>query len=424
MSRLRILALFLLGPVLLATCRQSPAQSTGPPVANDSSSPTYAPSPVATSLPSTPEPGETVSQSPGRGLSTATATPGAVESSPDAGSVTADPLPVASPTEAIPPPAEPLPLPPDVEVLVLLGTDVEAQGAGRTDTIILVFYNRQNGAASLVSVPRDLYVYIPGWKMDRVNTAFFQGGFDSLALTLEYNLGVRPQHWVLARFSDFVRFIDDLGGISVPVSDPMPEDCGGIPPRTVHMDGTTALCYLRERRTTSDIDRSRRQQEVLQVILDRVIALESLRYLPEWYGRYRESVMTDLTLEDLFAFIPLVLKLPDSGLRKYQIAWDEVEAWKVPESGAQVFLPNRERIAALFHRAIGGLDASIPDSPALETRVAALTATATPPEPPAEPDSSEPQEPAETPIPTLPPDLTVIPSDRSTPTLAPSDTSP
>jgi len=150
-----------------------------------------------------------------------------------------------------------------VEVLALLGTDAEGPGVGRTDTILLVFYNRRNGTASLVSVPRDLYVYLPGLEMNRINTAFYKGGFDLLALTLEYNLGVRPQHWVLARFSDFVRFIDDLDGVSVPVSDPMPDDCGGIPLGTVHMDGATALCYLRERRTTSDIDRSRRQLEVL-----------------------------------------------------------------------------------------------------------------------------------------------------------------
>jgi LCP family protein required for cell wall assembly len=310
-----------------------------------------------------------------------------------------DLLPAASSTEQVPSPAEPFPLPPGVEILVLLGMDEEDSGVSRTDTILLVFYNLQTGKASLVSVPRDLYIYLPGLEMNRINTAFYKGGFDLLALTFEYNLGVRPGHWAAANFSDFVRFIDDLGGIKVPVSDPMPGDCGGISPGKVLMDGATALCYLRERRTTSDIDRSRRQQEVLQVILERAIALESLRRLPEWYESYRGSVMTDLDLPDLFAFIPLVLKLPDSGLQKYQISWDQVEVWKVPDTDAQVFLPQRDRITALLQMAVAGLDSTLVDSRAFEKRVAALTATATLPALPAEPGSTESVEPADTPTP-------------------------
>lgn len=184
------------------------------------------------------------------------------------------------------------------------------------------------------------------------------------------------------------------------------------------MDGTIALCYLRERRTTSDIARSRRQQEVLQMILDRVIAFESLRDLPGWYERYRETVDTDLTLEDLLAFIPFVLKLPDSGLHKYQIGWEQVEPWQVPESGAQVFLPKNEEIRTLLLRAVAGLDASVPDSPALQARIGALTATATLPVEPAEPGPPEAEIPTETPSPTVPP------STQSTPTLAPIDLSP
>jgi LCP family protein required for cell wall assembly len=274
--------------------------------------------------------------------------------------------------------------------MVLLGMDADGVEIGRSDTLLLVFYHLRQHNASLVSVPRDLYVYLPGLEMNRINTAFSKGGFDLLAHTFEYNLGVRPNHWAAANFSDFIRFIDDLGGINVPVSDPLPGDCGGIPPGKVHMDGAMALCYLRERRTTSDIDRSRRQQEVLQVILDRVIALESLRQLPEWYGRYRESVMTDLTLPDLFGFIPLVLELPDSGLEKYQISWDEVEVWQVPDSGAKVFLPQRDRIEAVLHRAVAGLGATVVDSRAFQMRLAALTATATVPASSPEPGGDEP----------------------------------
>jgi LCP family protein required for cell wall assembly len=261
-----------------------------------------------------------------------------------------------------------------VEVVALLGTDTESPRAGRTDTIMLLLFNRESGLASLVSIPRDLYVYQPGLSMDRINTAYLRGGFDLLALTLEYNLGVRPNYWVLVHLGDFSRFIDDLGGIPVPVSVPLANDCGGIPHGIVNMDGGTALCYMRERRTSSDIERSHRQQEVLPVILERVISLDGLSQLPEWYERYAGAVETNFALDDLLALIPTVLKVQDDSLHNFQIGWNEVESWGVPYTGARVFLPKREAALDILKEAIDVLG-----SPPTETATApAGTATPAP----------------------------------------------
>jgi polyisoprenyl-teichoic acid--peptidoglycan teichoic acid transferase len=419
MRKIHVLAVLSLGPVLLAACRPEALPLTERPVITASSTPTHL------ILPPTPTP-EPVHFEPTGTPPPSGASRPAIPLTPAPSPAIDEPLFSASPTGEIPipAPAEPLPLPEGVQVLALLGADDQGSGAGRTDSILLVFYHLQNGTASLVSIPRDLYVYLPGREMDRINTAFFWGGFDLLAGTLEYNLGVHPDHWVLVRFGDFIRFVDDLGGVTVPVSDPLPDDCGGIPPGAVHMDGSTALCYLRERRTTSDIARSRRQQEVLGVILDRFIAFEHLRNLPLWYEHYREAVRTDLTLENLLAFIPFAIKLQDAGLRKYQIGWEQVEPRKLPDNGAEVFLPKRGEIQALLIQAIAGLDAAISDSPALQARLAALTATATLTPEPAGESLPEIEIPTETPLPTPALAETTPPSLRDTPTLAPSDRSP
>ena len=298
------------------------------------------------------------------------------------------------PTATLPPPAQAIRMPEDVEAVVLLGTDYNAPYAGRTDTIQIAFLSA-NGNVSLVSVPRDLYVYQPGRGMDRINTAYIQGGVDLLFQTLEYNLGVRPQHWALTHLDDFASFVDDLGGIDVPISHPLPHDCGGIPPGVVHLSGEAALCYVRERNTSSDIDRSRRQQEVLQVIFQRVMSLEGIRRLPEWFARYSSTVQTDLSFGDLIARVPMAVRLYEGGaVHQFQIGWDEVSDWHTPENNAWVLLPKRERILPLLQQAVDVLAAPAPTQPGLETRVAELLST------PTETATPEPEE-SDTPAPEI-----------------------
>ena len=288
------------------------------------------------------------------------------------------PTQILTPTATIPPPAQVVNLPPGVEVLVLMGTDYESPYIGRTDTIILLFLNRQKGNASLVSIPRDLFVYIPGHGMDRINTVFLLGGPELLFDTIEYALGVQPQHWVLAHFDDFRRIVDELGGIDVDVSTPLPNDCGGVPPGVFHMSGEVALCYVRERRTTSDFDRSIRQQEVLRVIFRRFMTLENLYKLPDWYASYNQSIQSDLGLLDLLGYLPFALHLQDGdSIHQFQIDWDDVIQWHIPETGAWVLLPNKYKIAPIMQRAVDTLSQQIPISGAMLTRIAILTTTPT-----------------------------------------------
>jgi len=282
------------------------------------------------------------------------------------------------PTATIPPAVNQIELSPSVDVVVLMGTDYSAPYVGRTDTIILLFADRQSGRASLVSLPRDLLVYQPGLGMDRINTVYSTGGAQLLFDTIEYNFGIKPEHYALAHLDDFIRIVDDLGGIDVMVSTPMPYDCGGIPPGLFHMNGEVALCYVRERQTTSDFDRSRRQQEVLKILFNKFISLENFLRLPQWYSSYGNSIQSDLGLLDLLKYVPFALHLNDgNNFNFYQIGWDDVTPWNMPETGASVLLGKQPNINSILQQAVEILAQPLPTSASLATQLMWLTATPT-----------------------------------------------
>jgi polyisoprenyl-teichoic acid--peptidoglycan teichoic acid transferase len=259
---------------------------------------------------------------------------------------------------AIPPPAPPFPKKPGQVNIVLLGSDQRQERAGfRTDTIVLLTLNTREGTASMTSFPRDLYVYIPGWTMQRINTAFPRGGFDTLAMTFEYNFGVSPDFYVLVNFWTFIEVIDVFGGITVQVGSPLKDERSGygeysVPAGPVHMDGETALWYVRSRYSSSDFERTRRQQEVIRAMFNRLISLNAVRNAPDLYNTYRQSVRTNIGLGDVTSLIPLALSLADnSQINHYYISRREVMNWVTP-ARAQVLLPNREAVLEVMRQAL------------------------------------------------------------------------
>lgn len=283
---------------------------------------------------------------------------------------------------------------------LLLGTDTFNPVIGRTDTIILLFYNPQLAKASFLSIPRDLYVYIPGYGMNRINQAYPLGGIDTLLLTLEYNFNILVDNWMLIHINDFVAFVDDLGGVDI--SDPQYniDEYDGNPPDYHHMQGHEALWYVRKREGSSDIDRNRRQQEMIRALMRKVLWGGNLVHLPAWYAKYNQSFRSNLNLIDLFNFIPLALNFGDQDRLKFdQISWDEVSSWRTSQ-GAAVLLPDQEAILWKLQYAMSFVLAPEPYKDLVRTLEAQLTASPIPTETP-------------TTTPTLTPTLT----PSSTPTL-------
>ena len=247
---------------------------------------------------------------------------------------------------------------------LVMGSDYRPSSGYRTDVIMLVSVNTGKGTVSVVSFPRDLYVPIPGWTTQRINTAFPHGGFPMMADTLEYNFGVRPTFYVMTNFQGFTSIINSLGGVNVNVGQYLSDSCdlpqnrGGyctVNPGTVNMDGATALWYVRSRHSSSDFDRLRRAQEVLYAVFAKLMSLNALARAPELYTAYRSSVETNIGIDDILPLLPVASKvLTDSSLiRRYAIGPAEVYNY-ITEGGAMVLLPNYEAIARIISQAVYG----------------------------------------------------------------------
>lgn len=243
--------------------------------------------------------------------------------------------------------------------ILLLGSDIRPNSTGfRTDTIILLTINKDLGTVNLTSIPRDLYVYIPGWTMQRINTAMAHGDYHTMAMTMAYNFGVYPDHYVMVNFSNFVQIVNSLGGIDVKVEKDFSDQRTGyswyqVKKGTVHMNGDTALWYIRSRYTSSDIDRLRRAQEVIQAVGYRLLSFNVLTRAPELYKIYKDSVFTDLGLGDIAKLLPAAKILVNTqNINRYVFGYGPVYDWTEPYTGAMVLLPNRYRIMPIMRDAL------------------------------------------------------------------------
>lgn len=245
-------------------------------------------------------------------------------------------------------------LPSQVNIL-LLGSDRRPWSSGfRTDTIILLTLNATLERVNITSFPRDLYVTLPGRGMDRINTAWTYGGYELLSKTFEYNFGIKPDYYVLIDFSSFKRIIDSFGGLDVNVGQPLSDYRAGywvtIPAGMVHMDADLVLWYVRSRKTTNDIARNRRQQEVLQAIFDKLISLNALQKAPEFYDIYKDSVKTNITLFDALKWLPFAMKIAEThNIHQYFITYKHVYDWITP-GGAMVLVPNKQALMNLIRK--------------------------------------------------------------------------
>lgn len=301
---------------------------------------------------------------PGISLSQSQAT-----STPDASGVIRD---VQTPLQA---PSGPQPEPWDgasrVSVLVM-GLDyrdwVTNEGAPRTDTMILLTLDPLARTAGILSIPRDLWVNIPGgFNYGRINTAYSlgeaykypNGGGPGLAMaTVEELLGVPIDYYAQIDFGAFIRFIDEIHGIKVNVKEKMKVDPLGdnnvktLKPGVQTLNGELALAYARTRKTEGgDFDRAERQQEVILAIRDRILSADILPTLiknaPSLYQELSAGVNTNLTLEQAIKLAWLAQQIPEENIKRGVIGPpDQVLLAKSPE-GDEVLKPISEKIRQL-----------------------------------------------------------------------------
>ena len=257
-----------------------------------------------------------------------------------------------------------------VNVLVM-GTDCRPidKGVCRTDTMMIVTLDPQTPTAGVVTMPRDLWVPIPGVGESRINTANwygavnrYPGGGPALAKkTVEYNFGRRIHYYVLVDFNGFRKAIDALGGIDINV--PKAIDDPEYPTedfRTMHihfnagpqhMDGEQALKYARTRHQDGDFGRSKRQIQVMLAVRDKALRLDLLPKLPVLLQSMWGTIETDMKPQEILALAQSASKVKTENIKSGSIDQTMTVEFRA-STGADVLWFDRVKVGQLIDQII------------------------------------------------------------------------
>jgi LCP family protein required for cell wall assembly len=281
--------------------------------------------------------------------------------------------PTAAPGQAaVPVTAEVTPVPwngSDRITILIMGLDYRdwesGTGAPRTDSMMLATLDPVARTAGMLSIPRDLWVEIPGFEHNRINTAYFlgesynlPGGGPELAMkTVENVLGVPVDFFAVIEFSAFERMIDEIDGIEVLVPErvkisPLGRQSRWLEAKAYLLDGPEALAYARARKTEGgDFDRAARQQQVVLAVRDRVLELDMIPTLitraPALYQELAQGVRTNLSFDQMMSLILLASQLDKKAIQRGVIEPPEMVIFQTLPDGAQVLKPVPDRIRQL-----------------------------------------------------------------------------
>lgn len=226
-------------------------------------------------------------------------------------------------------------------------------GAGLSDTIVVAVFDEPNDALGLVSIPRDLWVEIPGHAEDRINTVMNvarRSGEDPLALlgrVVENTLGLPISHSVAIDLGAFEHAVDALGGITVDVPCPIvdrfvdPRDPSGyrkldLSTGVARLDGVTAAMYARSRHGRSDFSRARRQQAILVGMRRELSKLGSVVRMAKLFDALEDSLETDLSRAEILGLAQRLLHVPPTRLHGLVLGAEQVSAMQA--SGGRAVL--------------------------------------------------------------------------------------
>ncbi|MCD4685229.1 MAG: LCP family protein [Anaerolineae bacterium] len=281
--------------------------------------------------------------------------------------------PAQTPVFDIPPHIPLWPVDNDAIVNVLvLGSDSPDAMIRRTDVIILVSINTDAGTVAMWHIPRALFVYIPNHTLDLINTVYVRGeannpggGFPLLRETFRYNFGIELDYYARVNYEGFTTLVEQMGGLTISVDcairdwrlkapDLDPANADNWEEYTLEMGRhrlppDLALWYARSRKTTSDLDRGRRQMDLLRALwqqFKRDGLLSQIDVLWPWVEAY---VDTNMAFEDTFALVPFALDLDPAGIARYGGTLGlHYATGYTPDNGREVLLPQREYLLPMI----------------------------------------------------------------------------
>ena len=233
----------------------------------------------------------------------------------------------------------------DKTTVMILGVDERDDDVGRSDTLMLATVDPKQKQVSLLSIPRDTRTLIQG-SYDKINSAYAYGGWKLTRDVVEDLLDTPVDHYVLVNTRSFPRIIDAIGGIDLYVESRMYyvdewDDAvpGGLVidlyPGMQHMDGVTAMSYVRYRDEEGDIGRIARQQRFMRAVMEKVTSPAIVTRLPAVIRECMGAVETDLSFRQILELAGSIKEAQGNGLRAEMLPGrplyiDEVSYW-VPD---------------------------------------------------------------------------------------------
>ena len=223
-------------------------------------------------------------------------------------------------------PSEPMLVAHDKATVMIMGVDERDDDVGRSDTLMLAFIDPQKKQASLLSIPRDTRVRYRSGSYEKINSAYSIGGWKLTRDIVEELLDTPVDHYVLINTRSFPRIIDAIGGVDLDVEkrmeyvdewdDSLP---GGLVidlyPGMQHLDGVTAMSYVRYRDEDGDIGRIARQQKFMKAVAEKVTSPAIIPQLPRVLNECRNAVETDLSLRQLLELAGSLKEAQANGLQ-------------------------------------------------------------------------------------------------------------
>jgi polyisoprenyl-teichoic acid--peptidoglycan teichoic acid transferase len=277
--------------------------------------------------------------------------------------------------------------------ILLLALDVsprrqsEGQGSPLSDTMILVTIDPASRTVGAMSIRRDLWVKIPGFDYNKINAAYklgedyaVEGGGAQLAMdTVTELLGVPVDFYARVDFQAFEKIIDEIGGVTITLTQPMLLDWIGngnkfsIEPGTYVMPGNYTLAYARTRDEAygdGDFARGSRQMEVIMAIRDRVLNLNTLPTLiaraPAIYGEISSGVQTNMSLDQAVQLAYVVAQIPKENMHTYNMD-DSVTTATFNFQGSYILQPIPDALRIMRDEMFAGSGGTISADTAADT---------------------------------------------------------
>ncbi len=256
----------------------------------------------------------------------------------------------------------------DVDILILWRGGLENDAPDLTDTIILGHYNADKKSFTTLSIPRDLLVKSKILGQVKINEVYpgtkrsmgEEAAMNHLMEIVSQITGKNIRLYSMIDFNGFRKLIDAVGGIDIDVPERLydpeyPTKNWGytivdIPVGLQHFDGDKALKYARSRHTTSDFDRSMRQQMVIQALRDKMTSMETLtsvKNLEKIYTTVSSSVNTNIDFRDILKMATMVSKIERNNITSYTLNVSCFNALSLCEPGGLIYSPDREMFGGL-----------------------------------------------------------------------------